>query len=237
MKKKMSGNYVKKQNNYPFGYFYLIKTKNMTQKIDRESLKKHLANLQHELNLISALVEGTAGEGGARADISARSAGSERAEGKNRIVEGVFDGEKMIGPDGKQYAVPANYASKSKLVEGDMLKLTIRPDGSFLFKQIGPIERERLVGVLVFNDQEHIFYGVAHGRSYKLLTASVTYFRGEAGDEVILLTPKGGESTWAAVENIVKKLPVKETVQKVQPLPPTTSVPAFDEEKDEFKIE
>ncbi|MFH1426922.1 MAG: hypothetical protein ABIG60_00085, partial [Patescibacteria group bacterium] len=27
----------------------------------------------------------------------------------SKIIEGVFDGENMIGPDGKQYSVPANY--------------------------------------------------------------------------------------------------------------------------------
>ncbi len=54
----------------------------------------------------------------------------------------------MIGADGKQYPVPANYASKSKIVEGDMLKLTITPEGSFIYKQIGPVERRRLIGVV-----------------------------------------------------------------------------------------
>ena len=35
-----------------------------------------------------------------------------------RVVEGVFDGQNMVGSDGKIYSVPPNYASKSKLVEG-----------------------------------------------------------------------------------------------------------------------
>ncbi|MBI3573128.1 MAG: hypothetical protein HY092_02930, partial [Candidatus Kerfeldbacteria bacterium] len=65
-----------------------------------------------------------------------------------RIIEGAFDGQNMVGPDGKQYSVPANYASKSKLVEGDVLKLTITRDGSFIYKQIGPVDRQRLVGTL-----------------------------------------------------------------------------------------
>jgi len=30
-----------------------------------------------------------------------------------KIVEGVFDGQNMLGSDGKNYPVPANYASKS----------------------------------------------------------------------------------------------------------------------------
>ncbi|MBI4101101.1 hypothetical protein HY441_01340, partial [Candidatus Microgenomates bacterium] len=28
-----------------------------------------------------------------------------------KVIEGVFDGQNMIGPDGKTYPVPANYAS------------------------------------------------------------------------------------------------------------------------------
>src|SRR5690606_20099687 len=47
-----------------------------------------------------------------------------------KIVEGVFDGQKMAGPDVKEYPVPAIYASKSKLVEGDILKLSIGDDGT-----------------------------------------------------------------------------------------------------------
>ncbi|MBU1146566.1 hypothetical protein KKD80_03410, partial [Patescibacteria group bacterium] len=43
-------------------------------------------------------------------------------ESGERIMEGVFNGQNMIGADGKEYLVPANYASKSKLVEGDILK-------------------------------------------------------------------------------------------------------------------
>ncbi len=120
-----------------------------------------------------------------------------------RMVEGVFDGENMIGPDGKQYSIPANYASKSKLVEGDILKLTIRSNGSFVYKQIGPIERLRLIGVLEKNDDEG-FYANVEGKKWKLITASVTYYRGQRGDEAVILIPKNSDSKWAAVENIVR---------------------------------
>ena len=41
---------------------------------------------------------------------------------EGKIIEGVFDGQVMLGPDGKNYPVPTNYASKSKLVEGDIMK-------------------------------------------------------------------------------------------------------------------
>jgi hypothetical protein len=122
-----------------------------------------------------------------------------------RVIEGVFDGQAMVGSDGKSYAVPPNYASKSRLVEGDMLKLTIKGDGSFLFKQIGPIERLRLVGRLAFDAASGTFVALIGEQTFKLLTASVTFFHGEPGDEIIILVPKNTPSVWAAVENVVKK--------------------------------
>ena len=127
---------------------------------------------------------------------------SETSEG--RIVEGVFDGTNMLGPDGKQYPVPANYASKSKLIEGDTLKLTILEDGSFVYKQIGPVERKKVLGTLTQGDNADWFV-LANGKSYRVLLASVTYFKGEMGDEVTLVVPTEGDAEWGAVENIIKK--------------------------------
>ena len=137
-------------------------------------------------------------------DFSTSEDGHKEKLEEGRIIEGVFDGENMIGPDGKQYSVPSNYASKSKLVEGDILKLTITSNGTFVYKQIGPIERIRLVGNLE-QTSNGSFIVMADGKKLRVLTASVTYFKGQAGDEVVLLVPKTGESKWAAIENIVKQ--------------------------------
>ena len=124
--------------------------------------------------------------------------------GGERVIEGVFDGEKMIANDGQEYIVPANYASKSKLVEGDILKLTINNRGDFLFKQIGPVERKKLVGSLGVDKNGDYFVAVAK-KKWKVLPASVTYFKGQPGDEVVILVPEDAVSKWAAVENVVKK--------------------------------
>lgn len=127
------------------------------------------------------------------------------APSSDRVVEGVFDGQSMIGDDGKSYAVPPNYASKSKLVEGDMLKLTIGERGNFIYKQIGPIERQRIIGTLAYDQESGQYLVVAGGRSWKVLKASITYFKAEAGDEAVILAPKAAPSKWAAVENVIKK--------------------------------
>jgi hypothetical protein len=121
------------------------------------------------------------------------------------VVEGVFNGQQMIGPDGKQYSIPANYSSKSKLVEGDILKLTIDRQGAFIYKQISPVERARLVGHLVKDKSLDEFVVLAGDKIYRVLLASITYFKGDEGDEVVILVPKDADSTWAAVENIIKQ--------------------------------
>jgi hypothetical protein len=119
------------------------------------------------------------------------------------IIEGVFDGEEMIDKDGKKYSIPANYASKSKLVAGDKMKLTIAPDGSYVFKQIGPVERKRLIGKLQkTGDRWHI---TCDGKKYQCLQSSVSYFKAKAGDKVTLIVPKLGEADWAAIENLLEK--------------------------------
>lgn len=129
---------------------------------------------------------------------------SDEDSADGRVVEGTFDGQIMIGTDGKQYPVPANYASKSKLVEGDMLKLTITPDGSFVYKQIGPTERKRLLGVASL-DADGNYFVAADGKAYKVLLASITYFKVEPGDEVTLVVPNSLESDWGSIENVLQK--------------------------------
>lgn len=124
---------------------------------------------------------------------------SNRDESLGKIIEGVFDGQNMVGSDGKTYPVPANYASKSKLVQGDILKLTIAEDGAFLYKQIGPIPRKQVVGTLLL-ENGHYFVDV-NAKKYRVLLASVTYFKAKPGDQVSVNLPEDDSAAeWAALE-------------------------------------
>jgi hypothetical protein len=122
---------------------------------------------------------------------------------EGKVIEGIFDGEAMTAADGQTYPVPPNYASKSKLVEGDTLKLTIANDGSFIFKQIAPVERRNAIGTLAATEGGYTIS--AEGKSYKVLTASVTFYKAEPGDQVTIILPKEHDANWAVLENVIKK--------------------------------
>jgi len=120
-----------------------------------------------------------------------------------KVVEGIFDGQNMVDASGQTYPVPANYASKSKLVEGDGMKLTITDEGKFIYKQIAPVKRRTAVGVLIQEDGQYKI--LAEGKAYRLLLASVTFYRAEVGDQVTILLPEDMEAKWGAVENVLPK--------------------------------
>lgn len=171
--------------------------------------RKMIAGLKDELANLERLLASDAEP----ADMEALVRRERTAEGtdivgpaqEGKILEGVFDGQHMVGSDGHQYLVPPNYASKSKLVEGDILKLTIAPNGTFLFKQIGPIERQRIMGILTRDEHTGDWKAVGNGKKYNVLTASVTFFKGTAGDDCVVLVPKSAPSRWAAIENVIKR--------------------------------
>ncbi len=166
----------------------------------------------------------------------------ETDEGDGSIIEGTFDGQIMHGTDGRQYPVPANYASKSKLVEGDLLKLNITLDGSFIYKQIGPANRRSVIGI-VSQDEKGNYFILSEGKPYRVLLASITYFKAEPGDEVVIMIPRDLDSNWAAIENVLAKggefkmpevaqakpSPTKaqaEQEDSFQPAPPTSRFPS-----------
>ena len=158
-------------------------------------LRSLIQEAETNLSAAKELLNSVLGDG----DVISAPRNSIVSDPDGKIIEGVFDGQIMIGPDGKNYPVPANYASKSKLVEGDLMKLTITPEGKFLYKQIGPVERKTVIGTLIHHGDK---YGVeVAGREYEILYASVTYFHLKEGSQVSVIIPANTEdATWAAVE-------------------------------------
>ena len=120
-----------------------------------------------------------------------------------RVIEGIFDGQNMVDSAGQTYPVPANYASKSKLVEGDGMKLTITDEGKFIYKQIAPTPRRTALGLLIQEDGQYKV--LSEGKALRVLLASVTFYRAEVGDQVTVLLPEKGDAKWGAIEAVLPK--------------------------------
>lgn len=170
-----------------------------------QSIEAAERNIQSAKAMLREMMGGRAISTVSSAMLMEKAQGLSVTEG-GKIIEGVFDGQNMIGPDNKQYPVPANYASKSKLVQGDVLKLTISEDGSFIYKQIGPVDRKKMIGILS-TDERGDYRVNCENQSYKVLLASLTYFKAEPGDQVTIVVPTDIPTEWAAVENVIKNLP------------------------------
>jgi hypothetical protein len=157
-------------------------------------------------------MEGDALTGKPAKSYSEKAATLSGGAGEGRVIEGVFDGQNMIDKKGAVHPVPANYASKSKLIPGDVLKLTVTEEGKFLYKQIGPVERRTVIGPLVHNNGQ--YQVLAEGKAYNVLLASVTYFRASVGDEVTLIIPMQEDSQWGAIEAVLPKFDESEEAPK-----------------------
>ena len=117
-----------------------------------------------------------------------------------QIVEWVYDGLYMIGSDDKKYPVPLNYSSKSKLISGDVLKLTILPNGKLMYKLIAPAERTYIKATLSKTWNEYVAIW-DNGKTYRLNPAAVTYFDLWIWDEMSIIINADGKWDFAAIES------------------------------------
>ncbi len=120
-----------------------------------------------------------------------------------KIVEWVFTWLEMLGSDWNKYPVPVNYSSKSKMVQWDKLKLTIKNNGKMLYKQISPIAREYKTW-LVIKDNER-YQVVSEWKTYDLLTAAITHFKANIWDKITVIVPEWKDATFAAIEAVIPK--------------------------------
>jgi len=113
-------------------------------------------------------------------DIMKRSSGSFRFRRRRESRERCFWRETRKPDWRRAYPVPANYASKSKLVERRYCSNTIAELKPLYTKQIGPIERKGSWVLLVADEKSYRV--VAESGPYKVLLASLTTLNQEPGD-------------------------------------------------------
>jgi hypothetical protein len=129
-------------------------------------------------------------------------------------TEGTFDGQYLIAQDGRKTEVPANYAAKSRLVCGDVLKV-FNDNGKQVFKQIDKVERKKIDGVLA--KKEGKWFILADTGSYKILDVAAEFNQAELNDKVSAYIPANNlNSTFAALDKVYKENVSKEGSQKAE---------------------
>lgn len=117
-------------------------------------------------------------------------------------IRGTFDGQIMVGEDGNSYPIPPNYASKSRLIEGDKLVLKIKDNGSFIFKQVCPADRMRLIAEMI-EDEDGKLHASHNGKMYRIIDASISFYKLKEGDKVTIIIPNNEYAHWAAIDNVI----------------------------------
>lgn len=121
----------------------------------------------------------------------------------DQIVEWVFTGESMLGPDGNTYPVPQNYASKSLLVQWSKLKAIIEPSWRIKYKIISEIPFTTLLGIVTKNWEKYQIN--TEQKVYNVLVAAITFHKCQIGDTVSIRIPEGKEATYAVIEAVIPK--------------------------------
>ena len=103
------------------------------------------------------------------------------------------------------YPVPMNYASKTKLIPGDMLKLRIMEDGKLIYKVIGPAPRKFLKAKLTKTEEGKFIALTEENKTFSLNQAAVSFFKGDIGNEITIIINGNEETTFAAIEAVISK--------------------------------
>lgn len=102
-------------------------------------------------------------------------------------IVGVFDGKDLVTESGERLEVPINYASKSKIVFGDTLKM-VEDDGKKLFKQIERVKRLTKTGIISKQGGEMVV--VTGDGTYKILQVAVEFYKLTESGQVQVLVPE-----------------------------------------------
>ncbi len=127
-------------------------------------------------------------------------------EDEVKVIEWIYDGYFMVWSNDKNYPVPTNYASKTKLIPWDVLKLKIMKNWQLIYKVISQAQRKFIKATLSKTDDEKYTALTDEGKTYYLNHAAVTYFKAKPGDELSIIINEEEESNYAAIEALISSV-------------------------------
>ncbi len=122
-----------------------------------------------------------------------------------QTLEWLFDWVSFIDSNWAKYPVPMNYASKSKLVPWDKLKLRIMKNWDFVFKLIEKAPRQKITAILS-KDKEGKRIAIYKNKYVFLLNhASVSYYKWKPWDKILIIVNKSKPWKYAVLDAVLSQ--------------------------------
>lgn len=129
-------------------------------------------------------------------------------------VEGVFDGVFLVPTDGEKIEVPAAYASKTRILYGDTIKM-YDDNGEKKFKVMVKQSRKKLNAMATKRDGK--WYALTGLGAYKISDSYAEFNKLGVNDQLTILVPEGNLLVpFAAVEEVIKPEETPKVVEKSQ---------------------
>ena len=135
-------------------------------------------------------------------ELTGSSNGFNAVDANAESFEGTFKGDHILADDGTRYEIAANYASKSKIVEGSRLRGVIMSNGNIKYTIIEKAQYELKLGKVIQDGQQETLIKVDDYIA-KVLWESITFFRLEEGDEIYVRVPKGKQAEYAVIDSAI----------------------------------
>ncbi len=130
-------------------------------------------------------------------------------------IEGSFDGTHLVTPTGEKIEVPQNYAAKTRILYGDIVKM-YEENGEKKFKVTTKQPRKKVVALTT--KKEGKWYVLTGLGAYKISDGTADFNKLEVNQEVNVLVPENNLTVpFAAFDEVIKPV-VQETAHEI----PTT---------------
>ncbi len=127
-------------------------------------------------------------------------------------VEGTFDGVFLVPTDGEKIEVPAAYASKTRILYGDTVKM-YDDNGEKKFKVMVKQPRKTLNAMATKRDNK--WYALTGLGAYKISDSFAEFNKLRLNDRLTILVPEGNLLVpFAAIEEVTKPVEAPNTVEK-----------------------
>ncbi|MEN9389382.1 MAG: hypothetical protein RLY61_466 [Candidatus Parcubacteria bacterium] len=129
-------------------------------------------------------------------------------------VEGTFDGTHITTPSGEKIEVPAAYASKTRILFGDTVKM-YDDNGEKKFKVMVKQPRKKLNALSTKKDNK--WYALTGLGAYKISDSFAEFNKLGLNDPLTILVPEGNLLVpFAAIDEVQKPVEVTKPVEKTE---------------------